>query len=95
MTDEELEELRQEVSGELEQMSTTPDEQLDRKERRHRAVLHARKEALDRLIKARQEGDVHQEAKAGLDYSLLTEYGERNIFLYNFMKARLFWVRGI
>jgi hypothetical protein len=30
--------------------------------------------------------------KANLDYALLTDYGEKNILLYNLMKARLsFW----
>jgi hypothetical protein len=95
MTDEELEELRQEVSVKIEQLPDTPDEQLNNKERRHRAVLQARQRALDRMKKARQEGNIHQEARAGLDYTLLTEYGERNIFLYNIMKARLSWWRGI
>ncbi|HEY97121.1 MAG TPA: hypothetical protein G4O16_02960 [Dehalococcoidia bacterium] len=95
MTDEELEKLRQDVSVKLEQLPATPDEQLDRRERRHRTVLRARIRALERMKKARQEGNVHQEARAGLDYTLLTEYGERNIFLYNIMKARLFWWRGI
>ena len=55
----------------------------------------SREQALDRMKQARQDGDVHQETKAGLDYTLLTEYGERNIFLYNLMKARLFWWRGL
>lgn len=95
MTDEELEELRQDVSVKLEQLPDTPDNQLTNKERRHRIVLQARKRALDRMKKARQEGNIHQEARAGLDYTLLTEYGERNIFLYNIMKARSFWWRGI
>ncbi len=95
MTDEELETLQREVSGKLEQLPVTPEEQLDHKQRRHRTVLRARKQALDRLKKARENGNVHQEAEAGLDYTLLTEYGERNIFLYNIMRARLFWWRGI
>jgi hypothetical protein len=95
MTDEELETLRREVSGNLEQLSDIPEEQLNSRERKHRAVLRAREQALNRLKQARDEGDVHQETRAGLDYTLLTEYGERNIFLYNLMKARLFWWRGI
>ena len=95
MIDEELETLRREVSGDLEQLSDIPEEQLNPKERKHRAVLRARKQALDRLKKARDEGNVHQENKASLDYALLTEYGERNIFLYNFMRARLYWWHGI
>lgn len=95
MTDEELEELQNEVSARLEELPEIPEEQLTRKERRHRIVLRARKQALDRIKKAREEGSTHKEARAGLDYAILTEYGERNIFLYNFMRARLFWSWGI
>ena len=95
MTDEELETLQLEVSGQIEKLPDTPEDQLSYKEKRHRAVLHAKKQALDRLKKAREKGDVHREARAGLDYTLLKEYGERNIFLYNIMKARLSWWRGI
>jgi hypothetical protein len=95
MTDEELEKLQKEVSAGLEELRDTPEEQLTRKERRHRTVLRARKQALDRMKQARKEGSAHQEAKASLDYAILTEYGERNIFLYNIMKARLLWWRGI
>ena len=95
MTDEELETLQREVSDQIEQLADTPEEQLSYKERKHRTVLRARKQALERMKAAREKGNINQEARAGLDYTLLTEYGERNIFLYNIMKSRLFWWRGI
>jgi hypothetical protein len=94
MTDEELETLQTELSQQIERLSRIPDKQMSRTERKHQAVLRARKEALDRVKGARGEENTHREAKANLDYAILTEYGERNIFLYNFMKARMSWWMG-
>jgi hypothetical protein len=91
MTGEELEALQRELSQQIERLSNIPDRQMSRKERRHRVVLRARKEALDRVKEAREKGNMHREARANLDYAILTEYGERNVFLFNFMKARMFW----
>ena len=68
---------------------------MSRAERKRRVVLRARKEALDKIKKAREDGSINQEARASLDYGLLTKYGERNIFLYNFMRARISWWPGI
>lgn len=95
MTDEELEKLQCEVSEKIEQLPDTSDDDLSYKERRHRIVLRARKQALDRMKKAREDGNTNREVKAGIDYTLLTEYGERNILLYYFMKVRLSWWQGI
>ena len=95
MTDEELETLRCELSQQIERLSSIPEEQMSRTERKRRVVLRARKEALDKIKKAREDGNLHREARASLDYSLLTKYGERNIFLYNFMRARMSWWPGM
>ncbi len=95
MTDEELENLTQELSGQIEQLSDDPEKPLVRKERKHKLVLQARRQALDRVKEARGKGDLNQEIKANIDYTLLTDYGEKNIFLYNFMKSRLYWWQGI
>jgi hypothetical protein len=95
MTDEELEKLRVELSREIERLCRIPDKQLSRTERKRRVVLRARKEALEKIKKAREDGSLHGEARASLDYSLLTRYGEKNVFLYNFMKARMCWWPGI
>ena len=95
MTDEELEKLQHELSQQIERLSNIPDQQMSRTERKRQVVLRARKAALDKIKKAREDGSLHQEARASLDYSLLTKYGERNVFLYNFMKARMSWWPGI
>jgi len=95
VTDEELENLTQELSGQIEQLSDDPEKPLVRKERKHKLVLQARRQALDRVKEARGKGDLNQEIKANIDYTLLTDYGEKNIFLYNFMKSRLYWWQGI
>jgi len=95
VTDEELDNLSQEISGEIEQLSDDPEKPPGRKERKHKLVLQARRQALDRVKEAREKGDLNQEIKANIDYTLLTDYGEKNIFLYNFMKSRLYWWQGI
>ncbi len=91
MTDEELAKLTGEITGQIEQLPEDANKTQNRAERKHRLVLQARREALDRIKAAREKRDVRQEAKAGLDYALLTEYGEKNILLYNFMKSRSGW----
>jgi hypothetical protein len=95
VNDEQLDNLTREISAEIEQMSSDAAKPLTRQERKHKLVLRARRQALDRMKEAKGKGDINQEVKANLDYALLTDYGEKNIFLYNFMKARLYWWRGI
>ena len=95
MTDEELEALQQQITDRIKSLPATPDEQLTLKERRYRRVLRAKQQVLARIQKAREQGNINQEVKAGLDYAVLDKYGERNIFLYNLMKARQIWWRGI
>jgi hypothetical protein len=92
VTEEELDSLTQEINGQIEQFPDDSEKSLSRKERKRKLVLSARCQALERVREAKEKGDIHQEVKANLDYALLTEYGEKNILLYNLMKARLgFW----
>jgi hypothetical protein len=89
MTDEELAGLMQEISEAIEGLPESDEKPLTRRERRHKLVLRARKQALEKLKEAREKGNINGETKAVLDYAVLTEYGEKNIFLYNFMRARM------
>ena len=91
MTEEELDKIAQGISREIEQLPDDPEKPLSRKERKHRLVLRARGEALDKIREAKGKGDFNREIRANMDYALLTEYGEKNVFLYNLMKARLSW----
>lgn len=94
MTDEELDRLIREISGDIEQLAEDPENPLSRKERRHKLVLRARRQALEKIKEAKEKGNTNQEVKANLEYTLLTEYAEKNILLYNLMKARLFMWRA-
>jgi hypothetical protein len=92
VTEEEIDSLTQDISRRIEQLADDPARPLSRKERKEKLVLRARRQALERIKEAKDRGDIHREVRASLDYALLTDYGEKNIFLYNFMKARLgFW----
>jgi hypothetical protein len=94
MTAEELEKLTNEISAELEKLTDDPEKPLKYKERRHRSVLRARKDALERMKVAMEKGDFSKETQASLDYGVLTEYGERHPLLFNLVKSQMgFWLR--
>jgi hypothetical protein len=94
MTAEELDKLINELSEELEQLPDEEAKSLTYKERRHRRVVMARKNALERARAALEAGDVSKETQASLDYGLLTEYGERHPILFNLVKSQMgFWLR--
>ncbi len=93
MTDAELDKLINDIAAEIAGLLADTAKPLTGRERKHRAVLLGRKKALEEMKSARESGNINLEAKAGVDYALLTEYGEGNFLLYNFMKARLGWPR--
>lgn len=88
MTPEQLQELLDDISGELARLADDPEKPLGRADRKHRLVLLARKEALERVKAAAAEGDFKKETQARLDYGLLTDYGERHPLLFNYMRAQ-------
>ena len=89
MTDEELAGLMQEISEQIEQLPEDAEKPLSKDETKRKVLLQARKEALNRIKSARENGSVHQEVKSGIDYALLTEYGDRHWLLFNYMKSRM------
>jgi hypothetical protein len=91
MTDEELDKLMQELAEQIKQLPEDRARPLSKAEKKRKLVLRARHEALDRIKAAREKGSLRQEGKAGMDYVLLTEYGDKNPLLFNFMKARSGW----
>lgn len=94
MTDEELENLTQEVSGQLEQLSGDPEKPPGKAEKKHRLVLEARHRALDRIKTAKEKGSVDREAKACMEYAVITEYAERNPIIFAIVRAGMAtWVR--
>jgi RPA family protein len=94
MNDEELEKLMQEVSAEIEQMSADPEKPLSKAEKRHKVVLEARKNALDRIKTAREKGNLDREEKACMEYAVITEYAEKNYLLFVLARMKLAsWVR--
>ena len=91
MTKEELEALIKEASEELDKLPDDPEKPLTKKERARRAVLRAQLRTLDKMKEAKEKGNLQQEIQAGVDYALLTKYGEKHPFLMNFIKSQMTW----
>jgi hypothetical protein len=82
------------ISGQLEQLADGPERPPGKPEKKRRGVLRARLAALERVRAAREEGDVNKETRANLDYTLLTEYGEKHPLLFNLVRSRIGgWLR--
>ena len=90
MIDEELEELIREVSGKIEMLSNS-EKPLTKEEKNRKEVLLLQKETLKRIKEAKKKGNWHQEVRACIDYSLLTELGEKHPFLMYFIRSQSGW----
>ena len=88
MTDEELQQAMQAVSEGLNKLSD-PDEPLTKEEKRRKGVLLSRKYALDGIKEAKEKGDRRREITSTIDYSLLTDMGEKHPFLAHIMRLRV------
>ena len=91
MNDEELETLIQEVSEQLAKLSEDPEKSLSKEERKRKLLLQLKSEALKRIKAAKEKGSLQQEIRAGVDYALLEQYGEKSPFLINFIKSQTTW----
>ena len=89
MTDEDLEKLTQEVDGQIEQMSVDAESPLGKAESKRMRILEARRRALDGIKTAKEKGNLDREAKACMEYTVITEYGERNFFLLMLARIKL------
>ena len=89
MTDEELEKLAQEISGELERLDIDPGSPPGRDDDKHTRVLKARKKAIDNIKTAKEKGNIDREAKACLEYAIITEYAERSPLWFILARMRL------
>jgi hypothetical protein len=90
MTDEELEKLIQEITGQMEQLPG-PEKSLNRKERKQKWLLELKLEALNKIKEAKKKGSLQQEMKASVDYTLLVNYGEKHPLLINYIKSQAGW----
>ena len=87
MTDEELQQATKEVSESLEKLPD-PEKPLTKDERRHKHWLLSRKDALERIKEAKEKDNGSQELRITMDYSLLTEWGEKRPFWAHIMRLR-------
>ena len=91
MTNEELEALIRETSEQIDMFSDDPEKKLTKKERNRKIVLQLRRESLKKMQSAREKGSLYQEVKAGVDYTILTNYGEKHPFWVGFLKSHMGW----
>ena len=91
MTGEELAKLIQELSEQIDQFSDDPEKPLAKEERTRKLVLQLRMDTLKTIQTAQEKGNGHQEMRAGVDYALLTKYGEKHPLLMNFIKSQVGW----
>jgi hypothetical protein len=91
MYDEELEQLIQEASEQIEKLPDDPDKPLTKEEKNRKLILGLQVETLNRIKEAKEKGNLQQEVKAGMDYTLLTKYGEKHPFLMHFLKSQMHW----
>lgn len=87
MTDEELAQLKAELTEQIERLSGVG-MVLSQEERKKKLLMKAKISALDRIKEAREKGASRQEIRASMDYTLLNEYGHRNWLIYNLAKSR-------
>ena len=91
MTDEELAALINDIDEQIKQLPEDDDKPLSKEERKQRALLQAKSRALHRIKETKESGNLHQEARACMDYALLEQYGHKNLFLLNFMRSQFRW----
>ena len=91
MNDEELEALMQEKSEQIAKLSADPEKPLSKQARNRKMLLELQKEALKKIKTAKEKGNFSQEVRAGIDYTLLTQFGEKHPFLMNFIKSQIGW----
>ena len=89
MTDEELDKITQEIAAEIEQFSGDFESPLGKAEKKHLRILGARLRALERIRAVKEKGSVDQEAKACMEYAMITEYAEKNPILLALLRVRL------
>ncbi len=80
-SEEQLKELRQEVGGELDQLSSL-ERPLTKEEEKHRNRLRIRKYVLDKIKEAKDEKQRGDELYNTTYYSMLVPWGEKHPILF-------------
>ena len=88
MTDEELQQIIQDISESIEKLSD-PEKTLTKDEERRKQLFLLKKEVLLKIVEAREKKDRNKELAAHMDYTLLTTFGEKHPFLFNIMRSKI------
>ena len=87
MTDEEVQQAIQEVNKSLDNLP----ESDDKAPSQQRQVLLLKKEVLQKVKEAREEGNKNQEVYNSVYYSLLDTWGEKHPYMVYLMMSRFKW----
>jgi len=87
MTDEEVQQAIQEVNKSLDNLP----ESDDKAPSQQRQVLLLKKEVLQKVKEAREEGNKNQEVYNSVYYSLLDTWGEKHPYMVHLMMSRFKW----
>ena len=87
MTDEELVQTIQELSGEIDKLSET-EKTLTKEEERQKYILELKKETLEKIQEAREKNNLNQEYSHTVTYGLLNTFGDKHPFLMHLIKSR-------
>lgn len=90
VTNEELQQITQKISDELDKLYNS-EKPLTKKEKRHRQILSLQKQTLQQIKEARQKGDAFQERDLTITYGLLTSLGKKHPFLASFLRTKFRW----
>jgi hypothetical protein len=81
MSEEQLKEFRQEVSGELDALANL-ERELTGEEKKHRSRMRVRKYVLDKIKEARDKGQKSDELYNTTYYQMLVPWGEKHPVLF-------------
>ncbi|MFC1951990.1 hypothetical protein ACFLYI_02975 [Chloroflexota bacterium] len=80
MTDEELQQTIQDISGNIDALSD-PDKPPGKEEEKRKRMLLLKKEVLERMKVAREKGDTSREVADSITYGILTSFGDKHPLL--------------
>lgn len=90
MTDGELHGILEEINREIETLSD-PEKPLSRVKRKHGYLLLKKRDALEKILQARESRNPIEEMRHTTNFRLLCSYGEKHPFFLRLLQNKLRW----